>query len=169
MRREQTSRKSSGNNHNPRYYLFWTTRRSKRVLKGEVAERLENLMIKACKEMEVEIVNLEIMLDYVDLVVESPPELSPKKIVSKIKKYTAHHLREEARAKREKIEGLTEQHKRLVKGRTPKTKIKDALVALTKMPSMWTRDALLRSTVIPIEDKRDFLASVLEKDTVEEL
>jgi REP element-mobilizing transposase RayT len=167
MMREETSRKSSGNN-NPRYYLFWTTRRSKRVLKGEVAERLEKLMIKSCREMGVEIVTMEIMLDYVDLVVESPPELSPKKIVSKIKRYTAHHLREEARAKRAKIEGLIGQQKKL-KGRTPKTKIKDALVALTKMPSMWTRDALFRSTMIPIKDKRDFLASVLEKNAVEEL
>lgn len=77
------------------YHFVWIPKRRKKVLFGNVAKRLEELLYEKAEELECEIVALEIMEDHVHLFLSSPPTLAPDQIMFRIKGYTSRVLRQE--------------------------------------------------------------------------
>lgn len=91
------------------YHFVWIPRRRRKVLKGEIAERLKELIYQVSQEIEAKVLALEIMPDHVHLFLNCLPTMSPSDIMFRIKGRSAHELRKE---------------------------FPDPLM---KMPSMWTR------------------------------
>jgi putative transposase len=77
------------------YHFVWIPRRRKKVLIGQVAERLKELLYEICKELDIVIVALEVMPDHVHAFLNCPPTLAPFQIMHRIKGHTARVLREE--------------------------------------------------------------------------
>ncbi|PMB24321.1 IS200/IS605 family transposase, partial [Fischerella thermalis CCMEE 5319] len=59
------------------YHFVWIPKRRKKVLVENVAKRLEELLYEKTKELDCEIVALEIMEDHVHLFLCCPPTLAP--------------------------------------------------------------------------------------------
>ena len=51
------------------YHFVWIPKRRKKVLVGNVARRLEELLYEKCQELNIEILGLEIAKDHVHLFV----------------------------------------------------------------------------------------------------
>ncbi len=79
------------------------------MLKGAIAERLQELIYETAQQINCKVLAVEIMPDHVHLFLNCPPNLSPAEIMFRIKGRSAHALRQE---------------------------FPDPLM---KMPSMWTR------------------------------
>lgn len=78
-----------------RYHFVWCPKRRRKVLKGQVAERLKVLLEEKCKELEWEIVALEIMPDHVHLFIAPDPDTAPTQVMHALKGYTSRVLRQE--------------------------------------------------------------------------
>lgn len=80
--------------YNIKYHFVWIPKYRRKVLTGEVAEELERLLYKICKEREVEILSLSIQSDHVHLFVSAPPRHAPSELVNSFKGYTSRYLRQ---------------------------------------------------------------------------
>jgi len=76
-------------------HFIWCPKYRRKVLVGEVAERLKELLLQKAQEIGVEIAQMEIMPEHVHLFVKADPKNSPHFIVQKLKGYTSRVLREE--------------------------------------------------------------------------
>ena len=77
------------------YHFVWIPKRRKKVLVGNVARRLEELLYEKCQELKLDILGLEISSDHVHLFLNSPPTLAPHQIMFRLKGYTSRILRQE--------------------------------------------------------------------------
>ncbi|MCC5665081.1 IS200/IS605 family transposase [Nostoc sp. CHAB 5784] len=75
------------------YHFVWIPKRRKKVLIGNVAKRLEELLYEKTSLLDCEIIALEIMEDHVHLFVSCPPTLAPDQIMFRLKGYTSRVLR----------------------------------------------------------------------------
>jgi putative transposase len=81
--------------YNIDYHLIWCPKYRRKVLVGEVAERLKELLLQKAEEIGVEIAQMEVMPDHVHLFVKTDPRNSPHFIVQQLKGYTSRVLRKE--------------------------------------------------------------------------
>ena len=77
------------------YHFVWIPKRRKKVLVGDVAKRLEELLYEKTKELDCDIIALEIMEDHAHLFLCCPPTLAPDQIMFRLKGYTSRVLRQE--------------------------------------------------------------------------
>jgi len=77
------------------YHFIWIPKRRKKVLFGKIKERLVELIHIKAKELECEVVSLEVMPDHVHLFIQSNPRTSANHLVGQIKGYTSRVLRKE--------------------------------------------------------------------------
>ncbi len=68
-----------------KYNLVWITKYRKKILTGELAKRVRELIRKVCKTNEVEIIKGHISKDHVHLFVSVPPRVSVSKLMQYIK------------------------------------------------------------------------------------
>ena len=68
-----------------------------KVLTGEVAERMRELVRQTCEAFEIRIVRGVVSKDHVHILVSSPPDLAPSEIMRRIKGRTSSKLFEEFR------------------------------------------------------------------------
>ena len=78
-----------------RYHFVWIPRRRRKVLIGEVEKRLKDLLLQIAKNIESEVVAMEVMPDHVHLFLNAPPTLSPDQIMHRIKGASSRALRQE--------------------------------------------------------------------------
>ena len=78
-----------------KYHLVWITKYRYKVLRGEVAERARDLIRQICQAREVSIVRGAVSPDHIHLLVASPPQLSPAKLVQYIKGKSSRELQRE--------------------------------------------------------------------------
>lgn len=78
-----------------KYHLIWTPRRRRKVLVGNVANRLEALLREKAIELSLEVEHLAIRSDHLHLFVNAPPSLAVSQIVYRLKGYTSRELRQE--------------------------------------------------------------------------
>ena len=78
-----------------KYHVVWCPKYRRKVLVGVVSERLRELIIEKCSEIQADIIELEIMPDHVHLLVEVDPQYGINSAVRSIKGYTSHILRKE--------------------------------------------------------------------------
>ena len=92
--------------YNIGYHLIWCPKYRRSVLIGEVRDKLILLLKKKSEEIGLEIVQIEVMPDYVHLFVKTSPVDSPHFIVQQLKGYTSHELRGEFAHLRSKLPTL---------------------------------------------------------------
>lgn len=75
------------------YHLIWCPKRRKKILVGNLKVRLEEIIRQVAKELDVEVLALEIMPDHLHLFVSSNPNLSLPRLVQSFKGKSSHDLR----------------------------------------------------------------------------
>lgn len=78
-----------------RYHFVWCPKRRRKVLIGNVALRLKELLEEKTAGLGWEIVALEIMPDHVHLFLGTDPDVSPTQVMHALKGYTSRVLRQE--------------------------------------------------------------------------
>ncbi len=78
-----------------KYHIVWCPKYRRKVLVNGVADRLNELIREVCKEIQVEIIEMEIMPDHIHLLLEVDPQFGVHKAVKKIKGRTSRILRQE--------------------------------------------------------------------------
>ena len=78
-----------------KYHVVWCPKYRRKVLTGELAKRLKELLLSYADEMSVDILEMEIMPDHIHLLLEVDPQLGIHKTVKRLKGYTSKVLREE--------------------------------------------------------------------------
>lgn len=81
----QHYRKTSHTVYDIKYHLVWITKYRKKILTGELAKRVRELIREICKTNEVEIIKGHISVDHVHLFVSVPPHISVSKLMQYIK------------------------------------------------------------------------------------
>ncbi len=77
------------------YHVVWCPKYRRKVLVGDVACRLKDLIRQIATECTSEILELEVMPDHVHLLVGVDPQYGIHKLIKKIKGTTSHALRQE--------------------------------------------------------------------------
>lgn len=86
------------NNHvvySCKYHVVWCPKYRRKVLTGEVAERLQVLIRESAAGHHSEIIELEIMPDHVHLLVEIDPQYGIHRLIKQIKGISSRVLRHE--------------------------------------------------------------------------
>jgi putative transposase len=87
--------KSRSATYNLGYHIIWCPKYRRKVLVGEIAERLKVLLTEKATEIGLTIETMQIMDDHVHLFIKSDPTDSPQWIVGQLKGYTSFNLRKE--------------------------------------------------------------------------
>jgi putative transposase len=86
-------------NHNVyyscKYHVVWCPKYRRKVLEGEIAKRLEQIIREVCEEHQAEILSMEIMPDHVHLLVECDPQFGIHRLIKLIKGRSSRYLRQE--------------------------------------------------------------------------
>lgn len=77
------------------YHFIWIPRRRRKVLRGEIKKRLNELIYQATNEIDCKIISLAIEPDHVHLFINAPCHLPIPSIMHKVKGVSAHALRKE--------------------------------------------------------------------------
>ena len=88
------------------YHLIWCPKYRRKVLVGDVKGRLIFLILEKAKDLDLEIVEINIQSDHVHLFVRSKPIHAPHFIVGQLKGYTSRILRKEFAQLRSRIPTL---------------------------------------------------------------
>src|SRR2546423_13026556 len=81
--------------HHILYHIIFCPKRRRKVLVGEVADRLKQIIEEVSKEQGWEIIELAIQPDHVHLFIQANPYTLPTDIARLIKGRSSHDLREE--------------------------------------------------------------------------
>ena len=82
------------------YHFVWIPRYRRKVLTGDVAQRLEELIGEICAARDWEVEALSVQAEHVHLFVSCPPRDAPAKVMNVIKSRTARELYAEFRGLR---------------------------------------------------------------------
>jgi putative transposase len=85
--------KSRWATYNLGYHIIWCPKYRRKVLVGEIAERLKVLLTEKATEIGLVIERMEVLADHVHLLVKCDPTDSPQYIVGQLKGYTSFNLR----------------------------------------------------------------------------
>lgn len=89
-----------------KYHVIWCPKYRRKVLIGRIEARLKELIIETCKEIEVDIIEMEIMPDHVHLLIEVDPQFGIHIAVKRIKGKTSFVLRQELNELKKKLPTL---------------------------------------------------------------
>ena len=78
-----------------KYHIVWITKYRYKVLKGRIAERARDVIRQTCEAREVVIVRGSVSPDHIHMLLSSPPDLSPAKLVQYIKGRSSRKLQDE--------------------------------------------------------------------------
>ena len=85
-------RKSSHTIYDIKYHIVWITKYRKPVVRGEIAERLRDLIREICKARDIEILKGHVSRDHVHVFLSVPPNLSVSQLVQSLKGKTSRKL-----------------------------------------------------------------------------
>ena len=74
------------------YHFVWVTKYRYKVLTGEIAERVRELVRQTCEAFEIRIVRGVVSKDHVHILVSCPPEMAASEIMRRIKGRTSSYL-----------------------------------------------------------------------------
>ena len=81
--------------HRLMYHLVWIPKYRKRVLKGEIAERIKELLYECADFQRWKIEELNIQPDHIHMLIRMRPEVSVSRMVQLFKGKTSKVIREE--------------------------------------------------------------------------
>lgn len=85
------------------YHVIFCPKYRRHVLKDGVDERLKELLNEKQNEYDYTILGMEVMPDHVHLLLDLNPKVGIYPVLSKIKGYTSHMLREEFPALKKRL------------------------------------------------------------------
>lgn len=80
---------------NIEYHFVWVTKYRYKVLTGDVAQRLIELIRQTCEAFEIRIIKGVVSKDHVHVLLSAPPTMAPSEIMRRIKGRTSNKLFEE--------------------------------------------------------------------------
>ena len=101
--------------YNLAYHIIWCPKYRRKVLINEIENKLKEIIITKCNELDCYVHELNIMPDYVHLFVKTKPTIAPHFLIQQIKGISSRILRNEFKELKR------------------------------KMPSMWTRSYFIES------------------------
>jgi len=78
--------------YDTQYHLVWAPKYRKWILRGDVRERVTELLVEIAVENEIEIDTMEVAEDHVHLFVSFPPRHSISSVVGRLKSQSASAL-----------------------------------------------------------------------------
>ena len=81
--------------YNIEYHFVWVTKYRYKVLTGDVALRVRELVRQTCEIFEIKILQGVVSKDHVHILVSAPPNMAPSEIMRRIKGRTSSKLFEE--------------------------------------------------------------------------
>ena len=78
--------------YNIGYHIVWSTKYRRKVIQGEIEDRLKNLMLEISREFGFEIKEMEVMPDHCHVFISCHPKTAPSSIVKYLKGITARKL-----------------------------------------------------------------------------
>ena len=78
-----------------KYHVDFCPKYRRKVLVGDVEARLKELVVQICKDIRVDLLEMEVMPDHIHLLLEVDPQFGIHKAVKTIKGKTSHILRNE--------------------------------------------------------------------------
>ena len=88
-------RKTSHSVYDLKYHLVWITKYRKPVLRGEIGQRVRDLIRQTCVQLDVQILSGAVQPDHVHLLVSVPPNLSVSTLMQRIKGRSSRKILEE--------------------------------------------------------------------------
>lgn len=88
-------RKSSHAIYDIKYHIIWVTKYRYKVLQGEIAKRLRELLRQGCEARGITIVQGSIGKDHVHMLISCPTDLAPSKIAQYLKGRSSHLIQDE--------------------------------------------------------------------------
>ena len=85
-------RKSSHTTYDIKYHLVWITKYRKRILTGEIANRVRELIREICKVKDIEIIKGHVSQDHVHIFVSVPPHISVSTVMQSLKGKTSRKM-----------------------------------------------------------------------------
>ena len=70
--------------YNIKYHFVWVTKYRYKVLTGDVAVRVRELVRQTCEAFEIRILKGVVSLDHVHILISAPPTLAPSEIMRRI-------------------------------------------------------------------------------------
>lgn len=89
-----------------KYHVVWCSKYRRKVLTGEVENRLKELVVEIANELKVEIIQMETDKDHIHILCEVDPQFGIAKFVKKVKGKTSRILRDEFPYLRKRIPTL---------------------------------------------------------------
>ena len=89
-----------------KYHVVWCPKYRRKVLVGEVESRFKEIIIQACAEVRVDIIEMEVMPDHVHLLLEVDPQYGIHKVVKSLKGRTSKILRSEFKSIKSRLPSL---------------------------------------------------------------
>lgn len=80
---------------NIKYHFGWVTKYRYEVLKGDVAERVRELVRQTCEAFKIRVLSGVVSSDHVHILVSALPTMAPSEIMRRIKGRSASKLLEE--------------------------------------------------------------------------
>jgi putative transposase len=92
---------------NPRHdlHIVWITKYRRKVLRGEVAERIREIVREECRKSRVEMLRGPISTDHVHIMVSIPPQVTISRLIQRIKGKSSYLLFNEFPALRKRFWG----------------------------------------------------------------
>jgi putative transposase len=78
-----------------KYHFVWVTKYRYNVLKGEIAQRVREIIRQCCLVRGITIIKGSVGKDHVHLLISCPPTLSPSKVVQYIKGRSSKMVQDE--------------------------------------------------------------------------
>ena len=88
-------RTSSHTKYKIEYHFVWATKYRYKVLTGDVALRIRELVRQTCEHLEVQIIRGVVSQDHVHILVSAPPNRSPSELMRRIKGRSSNKVLEE--------------------------------------------------------------------------
>ena len=85
-------RRTSHTRFDIKYHLVWITKYRKKLLRGDVAIRLRQIVRDICAELEVDIIKGHIVKDHVHMFMSSPPHVSSSHLMQRVKGKSSRKL-----------------------------------------------------------------------------
>lgn len=76
-----------------KYHVVWCPKYRRKILVGDIAERLKELITTISAEIHADIIEMEVMPDHVHLLIEVDPQFGINRAVRHIKGASSHALR----------------------------------------------------------------------------
>jgi len=89
-----------------KYHVVWCPKYRRKVLVGNIASRLKEIIKQPVEEKQAELLELEVMPDHVHLLVEVDPQFGIHKLIKLVKGRSSRLLRQEFPALRKRLPTL---------------------------------------------------------------